>query len=141
MQDHNGDTPCKGNVVPGTPASGGLGRPAPLRSVRRKARTKHARRRAGTSSSTRSVTSTGQRAGMAPRLRCATRERRMRGRPAPGRAPPRPVGLNSMLVCRGWRRRRAERPGFRVVHYSVQDDHAHFLVEAAGIEPTVRPAR
>ena len=26
----------------------------------------------------------------------------------------------------------AERPGFRVVHYSVQDDHAHFLVEAAG---------
>ncbi|MCY3621162.1 MAG: transposase, partial [Gammaproteobacteria bacterium] len=22
------------------------------------------------------------------------------------------------------------RPGFRVVHYSVQDDHAHFLVEA-----------
>ena len=44
---------------------------------------------------------------MAPRLRCATRERRMRGRPAPGRAPPRPVGLNSMLVCRGWWRRRA----------------------------------
>ena len=31
----------------------------------------------------------------------------MRGRPAPGRAPPRPTGLNSMLVCRGWRRRRA----------------------------------
>ena len=27
-------------------------------------------------------------------------------------------------------RRAAERPGFRVVHYSVQDDHAHFLVEA-----------
>ena len=24
------------------------------------------------------------------------------------------------------------RPGFRVAHYSVQDDHAHFLVEAAG---------
>ena len=50
---------------------------------------------------------TGQRAGTGPRLRCATRERRMRGRPAPGRAPPRPVGLNSMLVCRGCRRRRA----------------------------------
>ena len=43
---------------------------------------------------------------MAPRLRCATRERRLRGRPAPGRAPPRPVGLNSRLVCRGRRRRR-----------------------------------
>ena len=27
-------------------------------------------------------------------------------------------------------RKAAERPGFRVVHYSVQDDHAHFLVEA-----------
>ena len=26
----------------------------------------------------------------------------------------------------------AKRPGFRVVHYSVQDDHAHFLVEASG---------
>ena len=24
----------------------------------------------------------------------------------------------------------AERPGFRVVHYSIQNDHAHFLVEA-----------
>ena len=43
---------------------------------------------------------------MAPRLRCATRERRVRGRPAPGRAPPRPAGLNSRLVWRGWRRRR-----------------------------------
>ena len=30
---------------------------------------------------------------MAPRLRCATRERRVRGRPAPGLAPPWPVGL------------------------------------------------
>lgn len=29
-------------------------------------------------------------------------------------------------------RRCARRPGFRVVHYSVQDDHAHFLVEAQG---------
>ena len=28
-------------------------------------------------------------------------------------------------------RKAAERPGFRVVHYSVQDNHAHFLVEAA----------
>ena len=28
----------------------------------------------------------------------------------------------------------AKRPGFRVVHYSVQDDHAHFLVEAAGAQ-------
>ena len=27
-------------------------------------------------------------------------------------------------------RKVAERPGFRVVHYSVQDNHAHFLVEA-----------
>ena len=27
-------------------------------------------------------------------------------------------------------RQAAERPGFRVVHYSVQDNHAHFLVEA-----------
>ncbi len=54
---------------------------------------------------------------MAPRLRCATRERRVRGRPAPGRAPPRPAGLNSRLVCRDWRRRRACRgrrlPAFR----------------------------
>ena len=50
---------------------------------------------------------TGQRAGTGPRVRCATRERRMRGRPAPGRAPPRPVGLNSRLVWRGCRRRRA----------------------------------
>ena len=28
--------------------------------------------------------------------------------------------------------RRMSRPGFRVVHYSIQDNHAHFLVEAAG---------
>ena len=27
-------------------------------------------------------------------------------------------------------RQAAERTGFRVVHYSIQDDHAHFLVEA-----------
>ena len=27
-------------------------------------------------------------------------------------------------------RQAAERPGFRVAHYSVQDNHAHFLVEA-----------
>ena len=27
-------------------------------------------------------------------------------------------------------RQAAERPGFRVVHYSIQNDHAHFLVEA-----------
>ena len=27
---------------------------------------------------------------------------------------------------------RAQRRGFRVVHYSIQDDHAHFLVEAQG---------
>ena len=26
------------------------------------------------------------------------------------------------------------RPGFRVVHYSIQDDHAHFLIEAAGAQ-------
>ena len=26
----------------------------------------------------------------------------------------------------------AQRPGFRVVHYSIQDDLAHFLVEAQG---------
>ncbi|MYE82991.1 MAG: hypothetical protein F4X36_14375, partial [Gammaproteobacteria bacterium] len=26
----------------------------------------------------------------------------------------------------------ARRPGFRVVHYSIQNDHAHFLVEAQG---------
>ena len=26
------------------------------------------------------------------------------------------------------------RPGFRVAHYSVQDDHAHFLIEAAGAQ-------
>ena len=25
----------------------------------------------------------------------------------------------------------ARRPGFRVIHYSIQDDHAHFIVEAA----------
>ena len=25
-------------------------------------------------------------------------------------------------------------PGFRVVHYSIQDNHAHFIVEAAGRE-------
>ena len=31
-------------------------------------------------------------------------------------------------------RRAAVRPGFRVVHYSIQDNHAHFLVEAAGKE-------
>ena len=29
---------------------------------------------------------------------------------------------------------RMSRPGFRVVHYSIQDNHAHFLVEAAGRE-------
>ena len=26
----------------------------------------------------------------------------------------------------------SRRPGFRVVHYSIQDDHAHFLVEVNG---------
>ncbi len=30
--------------------------------------------------------------------------------------------------------RRMSRPGFRVVHYSIQDNHAHFIVEAAGRE-------
>ena len=29
-------------------------------------------------------------------------------------------------------RKGARRPGFRVVHYSIQDDHAHFFVEAQG---------
>ena len=29
-------------------------------------------------------------------------------------------------------RKGARRPGFRVVHYSIQDDHAHFMVEAQG---------
>ena len=29
-------------------------------------------------------------------------------------------------------RKCARRPGFRVVHYSIQDDHAHVLVEAQG---------
>ncbi len=29
-------------------------------------------------------------------------------------------------------RKCARRPGFRVAHYSIQDDHAHFLVEARG---------
>ena len=29
-------------------------------------------------------------------------------------------------------RKGARRPGFRVAHYSIQDDHAHFLVEAHG---------
>ena len=29
-------------------------------------------------------------------------------------------------------RKCATRPGFRVIHYSIQDDHAHFIVEAAG---------
>ena len=29
-------------------------------------------------------------------------------------------------------RKGARRPGFRVAHYSIQDDHAHFLVEARG---------
>ena len=29
-------------------------------------------------------------------------------------------------------RKGAVRPGFRVVHYSIQDNHAHFLVEAQG---------
>ena len=29
-------------------------------------------------------------------------------------------------------RKGAVRPGFRVVHYSIQDDHAHFFVEAQG---------
>ena len=29
-------------------------------------------------------------------------------------------------------RKGARRPGFRVVHYSIQNDHAHFLVEAQG---------
>ena len=29
-------------------------------------------------------------------------------------------------------RKGARRPGFRVVHYSIQNDHAHFVVEAQG---------
>ncbi len=43
--------------------------------------------------------------GTLPRARCGTRERRVRGRPAPGRAPPRPRGgRNSMLAWRDRRR-------------------------------------
>ena len=51
------------------------------------------------------MTSTGQRPGIASRVRCGTRDFRTRLRPAPGRAPPRPVGRNSNVVCLGsWRR-------------------------------------
>ena len=37
-----------------------------------------------------------------------------------------------MRAFRETLRKRATRPGFRVIHYSIQDDHAHFIVEAAG---------
>ena len=50
------------------------------------------------------MTRTGQWPGTPPRGRCGTRDRRTRGRPAPGRAPPRPRGPNSMLAWRGRRR-------------------------------------
>ena len=44
-------------------------------------------------------------------------------------------GLRRAAFVRAFRApRRMSRPGFRVVHYSVQDNHAHFLVEAAGKE-------
>ena len=42
---------------------------------------------------------------MSSRVRCGTRDFRTLGRPAPGRAPPRPDGRNSNVVWRGsWRR-------------------------------------
>ena len=44
-------------------------------------------------------------------------------------------GLRCARFLREFRktlRKGARRPGFRVVHYSIQDDHAHFLVEAQG---------
>ncbi|MDE0349007.1 MAG: transposase, partial [Gammaproteobacteria bacterium] len=44
-------------------------------------------------------------------------------------------GLRCAQFVREFRktlRKGARRPGFRVVHYSIQDDHAHFLVEAQG---------
>ena len=44
-------------------------------------------------------------------------------------------GLRCARFVRAFRetlRKGARRPGFRVVHYSIQDDHAHFLVEAQG---------
>ena len=44
-------------------------------------------------------------------------------------------GLRCAPLVREFRktlRKGAVRPGFRVVHYSIQDDHAHFLVEAQG---------
>ena len=45
-------------------------------------------------------------------------------------------GLRRAAFVRAFREtlRRMSRPGFRVVHYSIQDNHAHFLVEAAGKE-------
>ena len=49
-----------------------------------------------------------------PRRRAETAPRRLRAG-VPG------------LAARG-----VARPGFRVVHYSIQDDHAHFIVEAGG---------
>ena len=54
------------------------------------------------------MTCTGQCRGMRSRGRCGTRDPGVfRGRPAPGRAPPRPVGLNARVVCFGsWRRLR-----------------------------------
>ena len=44
-------------------------------------------------------------------------------------------GLRCAQFVREFRktlRKGARRHGFRVVHYSIQDDHAHFLVEAQG---------
>ena len=44
-------------------------------------------------------------------------------------------GLRCARFLREFRetlRKGARRPGFRVVHYSIQDDHAHFVVEAQG---------
>ena len=45
-------------------------------------------------------------------------------------------GLRRASFVRAFREslRRMSRPGFRVVHYSIQDNHAHFIVEAAGRE-------
>ena len=63
---------------------------------------------------------TGQCPGMRSRVRCGMRERYLRGRPAPGRAPPRPVGLNAKVVCLGSLRRRLFTAGHRLGTAEVQ---------------------
>ena len=113
---------------------------------KRKRQTRQARRRRQprqTSIEFRPAGRGGARPGAGrPRIRRSRVAHRTRG-PVPARCPVQITlrvlddvpPLRRVCFVRAFRetlRKCATRPGFRVIHYSIQDDHAHFIAEAAG---------